>query len=604
MNNTTVKLINYNELTPNNNKTLSFDTLQDQINFFSGLADYTYLPIDTEFRKVKENETIKIKISYDNALKYNYLMYKNDTKWFFAYIIDIQYINENITMFTLDTDVLQTYMFDYEIGESFIDRQHETRFISDGNGGYYTRWNTIDEQLDYGKEYTIRSEKIEDENAPEYTNGTKHNLVWVYIYAKEALCSGTPPKAKYYGVNSNLIVYVSPLLLLDGATIGAPVYKVGNTLDGFYDNFSTADIAEMSENPNVISIAFSRMPPSSYQFTEDPSETFNFTITPFADFPLCDAIPNVNGRGFVIGNIETDINIKTVDKTNFNVSSLSINNGKSRFTEPKLYTFPYKFNKLNAYGNSMIIKNEYVDDVSNHNLDVSIMGSKLLSLTFDEVFKLNNYLGGQGFVDSNDKHNIITNVNNQLNLRTDAWNEYVSRNKASMNAGIITAGAQVGLATVGAVLAPATGGISLALAGVALSGASQIGGQLAKRSDIKNTPDEIKDGAGDIMVNKSIHKLYFTFDTYEITSEYANRLANYFYYYGYKSSRYETPNLRSRYYFNYIKTMDTRVISDLPLRIVDKIKQHYENGLTIYHVRDITNFEIETQKENLEMTLV
>lgn len=598
---TQIKLINYNELAPNKEKTLSFNNITEQYQFFSALSDGL---IDAlEFQYLRDDAYIKAEIPFEEARQYNYVMYSNDgSKWNYAYVTSVRYVSPSVSQFNLELDVMQTYQFEYTLGESFIEREHQNRWVSDGQGGYINQYNTIDEGLEYGNDYEVRATEIIDENAPEYTNGTKHNLAWLYIYAKERITTGNESTSRYFGIDSNMYCYVAPILLQDGLVIGAPNYRVEDPIITDYPTLSSGDIAELSQNANVLAMSYSRTPPSSYQFDEDPSGTFKFIITPFGDFPVTASIPNVNGRAFHIGNITTDTTITTLSKPDFNVGSITINQNKSRFTEPKLYTSPYQFRKLNMYGNVFTIKYEHMDKPFNP--DVEVVNSKILSLQFDEVSRVTNYLGGKGFPDSSKNNSLIANASNQLNLRTDAWNEYVARNKTSMNAGLVTAGAQAGLATVGALLAPATGGISLALAGVAVSSASQIGGQLAKRQDIKSTPDEIKDGAGDIMANKAIHKLYISIDEYEITSEYANILANYFYYYGYKANRYGTPNTRTRWYFNYLKTIDTRIESDLPLNIVERIKQVYENGVTIYHVRDINNFNVETQKENLETFLV
>jgi len=52
----------------------------------------------------------------------NYLCFQNGgfgNKWLYAFISDILYINENCTAITFEIDVMQTWLFDFEIKKSF-----------------------------------------------------------------------------------------------------------------------------------------------------------------------------------------------------------------------------------------------------------------------------------------------------------------------------------------------------------------------------------------------------------------------------------------------------------------------------------------------------
>lgn len=62
----------------------------------------------------------------DNIQEFNYCMYKNDNytnKWFYAYIVDMKYVNDNTTNVYLKTDVFQTWQFDLIWKQSFIERE-------------------------------------------------------------------------------------------------------------------------------------------------------------------------------------------------------------------------------------------------------------------------------------------------------------------------------------------------------------------------------------------------------------------------------------------------------------------------------------------------
>lgn len=63
----------------------------------------------------------------DNIINYNYCMYRNtnySNKWFYAYITNMTYENNNCTYINIKTDVFQTWQFDITFQTSFIARQH------------------------------------------------------------------------------------------------------------------------------------------------------------------------------------------------------------------------------------------------------------------------------------------------------------------------------------------------------------------------------------------------------------------------------------------------------------------------------------------------
>ena len=63
------------------------------------------------------------------------------------------------------------------------------------------------------------------------------------------------------------------------------------------------------------------------------------------------------------------------------------------------------------------------------------------------------------------------------------------------------------------------------------------------------------------------------------------RIGLYFHTYGYAQNKMMKPNLRSRYYFNFIKTLDANVRgAGIPREHLNKIKNIFNQGTTIWHV--------------------
>ena len=124
--------------------TLYFSNKDAQYNYFYSRL-YKAYP-DCSYQR--KDQIIRIEAHIDSLYKNcNYVMYQNtaySNKWFYAFITDMEYINDGRTNIKIQTDVLQTWMFDYTIKSSFIEREHP---ISDEIGEH-----TIPEDLNIGIE--------------------------------------------------------------------------------------------------------------------------------------------------------------------------------------------------------------------------------------------------------------------------------------------------------------------------------------------------------------------------------------------------------------------------------------------------------------------
>ena len=66
------------------------------------------------------------------------------------------YTDAKTTTLVLKTDIWQTYMFDYEIKDAFIEREHQDRWRPEDDMPIF---NTINEGLDYGDTYIVNKDK-------------------------------------------------------------------------------------------------------------------------------------------------------------------------------------------------------------------------------------------------------------------------------------------------------------------------------------------------------------------------------------------------------------------------------------------------------------
>jgi hypothetical protein len=98
-----------------------FATKQEQTNYFN-LIDS--IDINDE-NYVKQHESFIVDESFDYLVDYgaNYILFNNGYKDIFAFITQKEYVNDEATRIIFEVDVLQTYMFDFTLNESFVERK-------------------------------------------------------------------------------------------------------------------------------------------------------------------------------------------------------------------------------------------------------------------------------------------------------------------------------------------------------------------------------------------------------------------------------------------------------------------------------------------------
>lgn len=128
--------------------TLYFETISEQNNYFESTKPYKYLFTNQYYQRTNKG-TLKIEKNAELIGDCNYLRFNNtregESKWYYAFITDWEYINENVTEITYEIDDIQTYMFDVRIEDSFVVRCHSS---SDG----YNE-NVITEDINIGGDY-------------------------------------------------------------------------------------------------------------------------------------------------------------------------------------------------------------------------------------------------------------------------------------------------------------------------------------------------------------------------------------------------------------------------------------------------------------------
>lgn len=124
---------------------LTFQNLTKQLEYFNSVVAHTF----DNYTYIKKDNVVQVGKNIDEIIDCNYLFYQNTgftNKWYFCFITNMEYVNENCTRITFETDCYQTWLFQIEYKQSFIEREH----VDDDTIGA----NTIPENLETG-EYKI-----------------------------------------------------------------------------------------------------------------------------------------------------------------------------------------------------------------------------------------------------------------------------------------------------------------------------------------------------------------------------------------------------------------------------------------------------------------
>ena len=91
---------------------------------------------------------------------------------------------------------------------------------------------------------------------------------------------------------------------------------------------------------------------------------------------------------------------------------------------------------------------------------------------------------------------------------------------------------------------------------------------------------------------------------YNVSETMEKILDDLFYYGGYVCNEQKIPNVKSRYWFNYVQaSLVLEETNNLTEEIENDIKEKFENGVTFMHLRNNT-FDLKQEKENMETSIV
>lgn len=553
-------------LEPSFDHTIWFDSADQQATAFTTYALAFY------FNKVSYQRYprpyITLDKTADELFDCNYMMFRNTaygTKWFYAFITQVEYISNTTSRIYYSIDPMQTYLFDVNVGQCFVEREHA---MSDAIGD-----NLIPESFELGE----------------------------YKYQEYALSNNIFAKTTY----AIRVMTTCTAIQNDDGSWVISRYGGGTVRTGIYTGVNYHYFRYDPNNPQKCVNDCNSMLKAITEATGYGGEDaiLSISIVPYAFCTSIDALVKdladpPAGYDYVFDSWSGSFDGYT-PKNN------------------KLYTEPFCGVYVdNLQGNAARYAYEYFTDRKPH---FEIIGTDNGNL---EVVSIpHNYKGLPScYAES------LTLANfPQCSWNIDTYRAWLVQNRATIGAGILNSSLQfagslaAGLATAGAA-GIAAGGIG-ATTQEALTWGSKIvpfpNQQNAARaaaieqsspgmafpstsgivSTVINTVAAVKTaelqpnhakGQSTNSIWAAIGKQGFHYYNYRIQGQFARIIDDFFSMFGYKTNRLKVPNRNGRKAWNYVKTCGCTLTGSAPADVTAALVQIYDRGITFWRCIDLS----------------
>lgn len=123
---TNIRLLQDVPLSPIYKHTIRFNSASEQSTYFIQKTKHTLTK--QTYQRVNRGYA-RVGLSADDCYDCNYMMFRNTaygSKWFYAFITAVEYVNDHCCEIAFQIDVMQTWLFDITVKECMVVREHAT----------------------------------------------------------------------------------------------------------------------------------------------------------------------------------------------------------------------------------------------------------------------------------------------------------------------------------------------------------------------------------------------------------------------------------------------------------------------------------------------
>lgn len=542
-------------LEPSFDHTIWFDTPEQQATAFTTYALAFYF--DKVSYQRYPRPYITLDKTADELFDCNYMMFRNTaygTKWFYAFITQVEYISNTASRIYYSIDPMQTYLFDVNVGQCFVEREHAmTDAIGDNLNPESFELGEYVYDADYFPNIFLKSNYVICILAT--WKATYKDNKWVIEDASTGGVGGVD-SGIYTGLTKNLFEYdlASPRACVENANAVIKAATEANKADG------------------IVSI------------TMYPKFFMNWSIT---------------------GDLATGLVPDTVDSVPAFTGTFDGYKPKNN----KLYTAPFCGVYVdNMQGNAANYAYEYFAD---RKPTFNIVGAVNGNLECASIPI--NYKG----LPTNFQESLVMGGFPQCAWNVDTFKAWIAQNKYTIAAGVATTAIdtvkQVAMAAAGLGMAGEVAGMTAAMTGASSPQTIQAVGQYANA--YQNMQNASYNAQGDILT-KTINLVAqvktastqpnhargqqsstvfcamgyqgFHYMPYRIQGQFARIIDDFFSMFGYKTNRVKVPNRNGRKAWNYVKTCGCTLTGSAPADVTATLVQIYDRGITFWRCTDLS----------------
>lgn len=480
----------------------------------------------------------------NSAIRANYCIFNNSAfegKNIYCFVDSVDYVNNNTIDVTFTVDPVQTFMFDYELKQCYVEREHS---VTDEPGD-----NVVPEE--FGTLPTVIAGEHRD-----------------FIFSK-----GVSATSKYMA----MIYYIENCGVGTDGTVDMLTYDInGQCVNNIYSGCNIATFA--AENPQGVDHEIELIIHNGG------------TIVGIQMIPPEMVIAAISNNG-------------VIKEGEFSRPTYLYDRPLGNYTpkNKKLLTYPYQYLTVsNNLGEEKQYRWEWFTDAEAAKF--RLYGAYLPSP--DSALVPLQYQGMPvNYANRLSYNTFPTGTWNEDSFQQwwmrngNSYNASVNANNMSTAVGAIS-GAVVG-AAVGAKFGPwgALAGGAIGATRPVISGVTNHAQIEASFKDQVAAPDKLAGSPASAVVNEVIGNTGFTVFRINIPVSMAKSIDDYFTMYGYATKRVKQPNISSRPVFNYVKTHGCTIYGDIPAPYALEIQERFNSGIRFWKTTDVGNYTLNNMPE-------
>lgn len=508
---------------------LTFTSFEAQEQYFRSLPHIEV----TDFTYQRKDGTVRFPAVFEDIRNYNYVMYKNvayGNKWFYCFITDTSYVNDNVSQIQLKTDVWQTWQLTISLKSSFVEREH----VNDDTIGKHT----IEENLPYGEpivntfqEYIIAS-----------NNEDLQRIVMQVTQLPDGVTVPTGYTRRIYNGIAQGCYFC--------------VFTGPDDMDKFtrwYDKKGQRD---------ALVAAF--LVPSALVVNAY-----------YKNFTIGDGIGSVR-----VGFLPASYTAYNYDSAFLPLQSSTTLDGYTPKNK-KMYCFPYSYLYVsNNAGSDVVYHYEDFENPQSPEFSIrGVIGQGCSIQCYPNNYKRVGLRQAYGSYGINCAKLPLLSWTSDYYLNWQAQNGV--NNAVQGGLGILRGTAQIASGAIALGSGDSGGGMQT------ISGTANLISSVAETMQAQHVADlvplQAKGNVGCADLTYTMQKCGFIFRHMSCRKDYAIMIDNFFSMFGYKVNAMKVPNVTGRRYWNYVKCIQANITGDIPQDDMNEIKSIFNAGCTFWH---------------------